>query len=151
MNKWHNYFMSVAEETAKLSKDPRTHVGAVIVHDKRIKSCGYNGAPKSFPDELVPSDSENEHLINQKNTYMCHAEMNAILNYDGKISDIKDSTIYVTVSPCSRCACMLAQVGVKKVIYKEKYHKSEETNASEYILNKCGIDCVSYDEVKDEN
>ena len=121
MNKWHNYFMSVAEETAKLSKDPRTHVGAVIVHDKRIKSCGYNGAPKSFPDELVPSDSENEHLINQKNTYMCHAEMNAIKAAEKKLGTFDlapyNLKLYVTAEPCIMCLGGIMWSGIKEVYY----------------------------------
>lgn len=150
-NKWPKYFMAVAEESGKLSKDPRTKVGAVIVHNKRIKSTGYNGAPSNFPDELVPKDSEGDTLIEKKNTYMCHAELNAILNYDGQISDLKNSDLYVTVSPCSRCACMIAQVGIKRVIYKEKYHRKEETDAAEYILNKCGVETIKYDELENIN
>ena len=150
MNKWHSYFMSIAEETAKLSKDPKTKVGAVIVHNKRVKSAGYNGAPSLFPDDLVPWNSvDTDKLVDQKNTYMCHAELNSILNYDGKISDLKDATMYCTVSPCSRCACMIAQVGIKKVIYKEKYHRTNETDASDRIFDVCGIDCVSYDTLEE--
>ena len=101
MNKWHDYFMTVAEDSAKLSKDPKTKVGAVLVNNKKIKSIGYNGAPRNFPDDLVPTDSESEHLVNQKNTYMCHAELNAVLNYDNKISDLTGATLYVTISPLS--------------------------------------------------
>lgn len=148
MNKWANYFMSVAESSAQLSKDPNTKVGAVIVNNKRIKSTGFNGAPSNFPDELVPMNNGNR-LIDQKNTYMCHAELNAVLNYDGNITDLKDASIYVTVSPCSRCACMLAQVGIKKVIYKEKYHREEETEAAEYIFKKCNVEYIDFESIKE--
>lgn len=150
-NRWPKYFMTVAEESSKLSKDNHTKVGAVIVNNKRIKSTGYNGAPQSFPDELVPENNDGETLIEKKNTYMCHAELNAILNYDGQISDLNGSDLYVTVSPCSRCACMIAQVGIKRVIYKEKYHRSEETTAAEYILNKCGVEIIDYESFEKEN
>ena len=150
MSRWNDYFMDMAIRTAKMSRDPKTKVGAVIVKNKRIKSIGYNGAPQSFPDNLVPwNPTDSDKLIDQKNTYMCHAELNAVLNYDGKISDLKDADVYVTVSPCSRCACMLAQVGVRRVIYKEKYHRQNETEASEYIFNTCGIDCVSFDSMEE--
>lgn len=150
MNKWHDYFMTVAEDSAKLSKDPKTKVGAVLVNNKKIKSIGYNGAPRNFPDDLVPTDSESEHLVNQKNTYMCHAELNAVLNYDNKISDLTGATLYVTISPCSKCACMLAQVGIKEVIYKEKYHRVEETSAAEYIFDTCGITYTKFNDLKEE-
>lgn len=144
-SKWNKYFMNIAKETASLSKDPKTKVGAVYVKDKRILSIGYNGAPSNFPDELVPVES-GEKLIDQKNTYMCHAELNGLLNYNGKISDLKDSTLYTTVSPCSRCACMIAQLGIKKVIYLEKYHRIEETEATERIFDVCNIDYSKYEE-----
>lgn len=150
-NKWHDYFMTVAEDTAKLSKDPKTKVGAVIVNNKRIKSAGYNGAPSLFPDELVPPTSDTDTLIDNKNTYMCHAELNAVLNYDGKISDLNNADMYVTVSPCSRCACMLAQVGIKRIIYKEKYHRTNETDAAKFILDTCGIEQIDVESLKKEN
>lgn len=149
--KWSKYFMTVAEESSKLSKDPNTKVGAVIVNNKRIKSTGYNGAPQSFPDDLVPADNDGETLIEKKNTYMCHAELNAILNYDGQIADLRNADIYVTVSPCSRCACMLAQVGIKRVIYKEKYHRKEETDAAEHILTCSGVDYIDYKSLEGED
>ena len=148
--KWNQYFMNIAEASAALSKDPKTKVGAVIVKNRRIKSTGFNGAPQRFSDDLVPWNStDSERLIDQKNTFMCHAELNAVLNYDGKISDLKNADIYVTISPCSRCACMLAQAGIKRVIYKEKYHRTNETEAAEYIFDKCGIEYVAFDDLED--
>lgn len=145
MSKWDSYFMSIADNTANLSKDPRTKVGAVIVKNKKIKSIGYNGAPKLFPDNLVPTDNSGETLKEKKNTYMCHAELNSILNYDGLISDLNGATIYITLSPCSKCACLLAQVGIKKIIYKKKYDKKEETEATDYIFEKCGIEQIHFE------
>ena len=147
MDKWNNYFMNTAKETALLSRDPSTKVGAVIVNNKRIKSAGYNGAPQSFPDELVPTVDGDE-LIDKKNTFMCHAELNAILNYDGKSSDLKGSVIYCTVSPCSHCAKMLAQVGISEVIYLTEYHRVEETKAAKYIFDLCGVKYTSFDSIK---
>ena len=145
MSKWDSYFMSIADNTANLSKDPRTKVGAVIVKNKKIKSIGYNGAPKTFPDNLVPTDNSGETLKEKKNTYMCHAELNSILNYDGLISDLNGATMYITLSPCSKCACLLAQVGIKKIIYKKKYDKKEETEATDYIFEKCGIEQIHFE------
>lgn len=145
MSKWDSYFMSIADSTANLSKDPRTKVGAVIVKNKKIKSVGYNGAPKTFPDNLVPTDNSGETLKEKKNTYMCHAELNSILNYDGLISDLSGATMYITLSPCSKCACLLAQVGIKKIIYKKKYDKKEETEATDYIFEKCGIEQIHFE------
>ena len=80
---------------------------------------------------------------------MVHAELNSVLNYDGQISDLRGADIYVTVSPCTKCACMLAQIGIKRVIYKEKYHREEESNTAEYILNTCGIEYIKFDDLED--
>ena len=139
MSKWSQYFMNIAKETALLSKDTKTKVGAVLVKNKKIKSIGYNGAPKSFPDPLVPPDNHGERLVHKKSTFICHAELNALLNYDGKISDLDGADIYITLSPCTNCAKMLAQIGIKNVYFLEEYHKEEETEATEYIFNTCNI------------
>lgn len=150
MSKRDIFFMSVAEASAKMSKDPKTQVGAVIVKDKKIKSIGYNGAPHNFPDNMVPWNSkETDDLIDQKNTYMCHAELNAILNYDGALATLKGADIYCTVSPCSRCAVMLAQAGIKRVIYKEKYHRKSETDAADKIFDLCSIEQILFNDLED--
>ena len=138
---WDDYFMHLAEESSLRSKDPSTKVGACLVKDKRVLSLGYNGAPRSFPDDLVPQTSyENDNILNQKNTFMCHAELNAILNYRGSLSELEGSTLYVTIYPCHECAKALAQIGIKEIIYKDIYHRTNMYNASKYILSKCGIE-----------
>ena len=137
---WDAYFMGLAILSAARSKDPSTKVGACIVKDKRVLSLGYNGAPRSFPDNEVPNTSyERDNIVNQKNTFMVHAELNAILNYRGSLSDFKDSTIYVTIFPCHECAKALAQLDIKEIVYKEDYHRLDILFASKYILDKCGI------------
>ena len=45
---WDEYFMEMAELTAKRSTCMRRSVGAVIVKDKRAIATGYNGAPKGI-------------------------------------------------------------------------------------------------------
>jgi dCMP deaminase len=149
--RWNNYFMQIAKDTAKMSKDPHTKVGACIVKNKKILSVGYNGAPSKFPDEFVPMNRETDiPLISQKNTYMCHAELNAILNYRGSLSDFEDATLYVTTSPCHECSKAIAQVGITTVIYEEKYHRKNVTNAADIILGNCGIICISLEEANED-
>ena len=137
---WDLYFMHLAEETAKMSKDPKTKVGACIVKNKRILSLGYNGAPRNFPDELVPINNDAVELQNKKSTFMAHAELNAILNYRGSLAEFEGATVYVTLSPCYECAKAMAQVGIKKIIYKDTYHKMDNWLVSRYILKQCGIE-----------
>ena len=90
-------------------------------------------------------------LIKQKNTFMIHAELNAILNYRGCLGDFKGASIYVTVSPCHECAKIISQVGIEKVVYLHKYHKEDTRKVSEYILGLCGVQYFSLEQaVKQE-
>lgn len=144
---WHNYFMHLAEESASRSKDPKTRVGACITKDKRVLSLGYNGAPRSFPDDEVPFDSDSKDLLSNKNAYMCHAELNAILNYRGSLSELDGATIYCTISPCNECLKALVQIGIKNVIYKEKYHRKDITMVTDIIAEKCNVSLMRLDDI----
>lgn len=86
---WDEYFMAIAKLSSKRSKDPNTQVGACIVsNDNRILSIGYNGAPNGFEDENFPWARDGEKIYT-KYPYVCHAEMNAILNYRGTKKNLK--------------------------------------------------------------
>ena len=131
--------MQLAEESATRSKDPKTQVGACIVKDKRILSLGYNGAPRKFPDELVPITNIANGIYNSKNTYMCHAELNAILNYRGCLADFENAIIYVTLFPCHECLKALIQVGISEIVYKEDYEKEDVVNVTKCIAKFCDV------------
>lgn len=136
---WDDYFMNMAINASSRSKDPHTKVGACIVKDNRVLSLGYNGAPRKFPDNVIPNNKDKSlPLMYQKYPYIVHAELNAILNYRGNISDFDGATIYVTVSPCYECVKALAQVGIKEVVYTKEYNK-EVWDISKIILNNCNI------------
>ena len=70
---------------------------------------------------------------------MIHAELNSILNYNGYIKNLEGATLYVTVSPCTECAKVLIQVGIKTIYYLEEYHRSEIWNASKKLLDIGGV------------
>lgn len=146
---WKEYFMQLAELTSRRSKDPSTQVGSVIVKDNKIVSIGYNGAPNGFSDDEFPWGREGDYL-ETKYPYVCHSELNAISNYDGPKSNLKGSTLYVTLFPCNECTKLIIQNGIKKVVYKEnKYPDSDEVKASTYLLEKCGVEYIKYsDEIK---
>ena len=150
---WDEYFMSIAKLSSMRSKDPSTQVGACIVGlDNRILSIGYNGAPNGFSDDTFPWQREGD-MLNTKYAYVCHAEMNAILNYRGTRKELENSKIYVDLFPCNECAKLIVQAGIKEVVFlsdkfKDKDGKLKETDsvkASKKIFNECG---VKYTEVK---
>ena len=80
---WDQYFMGIAILSAQRSKDDHTQVGACLVNDhNKILSVGYNGMPIGCNDDDMPWEREGDPL-HTKYFYVCHAELNAILNYGG--------------------------------------------------------------------
>ena len=137
---WDEYFMAIAKLSSKRSKDPSTQVGACIVsNDNRILSIGYNGAPNGFEDENFPWARDGEKIYT-KYPYVCHAEMNAILNYRGSKKEFENAKIYVDLFPCNECAKLIIQSGIKEVIYlSDKYNGTDENIASKRLFDTCKV------------
>ncbi len=135
---WDEYFMGVALLSAQRSKDPNTQVGACIVNpDRKIVGVGYNGFPSGCNDDELPWDREGSYL-DTKYPYVCHAELNAILN---SISlNLKECTIYVALFPCNECAKAIIQSGIKEIVYlSDKYDGTDSVIASKRMLNQAGV------------
>lgn len=139
---WDEYFMGIALLSAARSKDPSTKVGACIVSkQKKVLSLGYNGMPVGVDDNLIPWGREGEEL-ETKYPYVCHAELNAILNSN---HDLVDSKLYVTLFPCNECAKAIIQAGIKEVIYLEdRYVDSVSEIASKKLLAMAGMKVTKY-------
>ena len=137
---WDEYFIAIAKLSSMRSKDPSTQVGACIVgHDNRILSIGYNGAPNGFDDKKFPWDREGD-MLNTKYAYVCHGEMNAILNYRGSRKDLENAKIYVDLFPCNECAKLIIQSGIKEIYYIcDKYKDTDGVKASKKMLDECGV------------
>lgn len=137
---WDEYFMAIAKLSSMRSKDPSTQVGACIVgHDNRILSIGYNGAPNGFDDSKFPWEREGS-MLETKYAYVCHGEMNAILNYRGSRKDLENAKIYVDLFPCNECAKLIIQSGIKEIYYIcDKYKDTDGVKASKRMLDECGV------------
>jgi dCMP deaminase len=122
---WDEYFLAIAKLVATRSTCLRRKVGAVVVKNKQILATGYNGAPTGIThcDEVgclreklkVPSGERHE---------LCralHAEQNAFLQAARHGVSLDGSTLYVTVQPCSICAKMIINAGIKKVVIEGNY------------------------------
>jgi len=140
---WDQYFMGIAELAAKRSKDPSTQVGACIVDKENyVLSVGYNGMPIGCSDDTFPWARSGE-TLDTKYPFVCHAEMNAILN--SKTADLKDSTCYVSLFPCNECTKALIQKKISRVVYlSDKYHDEVNTQASRKMLDAAGIKYEQY-------
>lgn len=141
---WDEYFMGVALLSAMRSKDPGTQVGACIVdQDNKILSMGYNGMPTGCCDDDMPWEREGD-MLQTKYPYVCHAELNAILNYSG--GSLKGARLYGTLFPCNECCKAIIQSGIREVIYlSDKYAGSESVIASKRMFDMVGVNYHPYE------
>lgn len=129
--------MLLSKLTSYRSKDPKTQVGACIVNpSNHILSVGYNGLPIGTSDDIP--------LIWQspdKHDYVCHAEMNAILNCR---YHEEGCVMYVTRFPCSVCSRYIVNSGkIKKIVYSHCPDKPD-IETSKHILSNAGIELIYY-------
>ena len=141
---WDEYFMGVAMLASYRSKDPNTQVGACIVNSKnRIMSVGYNGFPMGCSDDEFPWERQGS-AYDTKYFYVCHAELNAILN--SRDSNLEGCRIYVALFPCNECAKAIIQSGIKEVMFlSDKYKDSLNNRESRRMFDAAG---VKYTKVK---
>lgn len=143
LNHWDERFIRIANEVATWSKDPGTKVGAVLVLNRRIIATGYNGFPQNIEDTI--DRYSNREL---KLAYTVHAEVNSILNAAKNGSQTKDSTLYVTFSPCVNCAASVVQAGVNTVVCPctstapERWRKSFQMGQS--LLKEAGVKVLTF-------
>ena len=106
---WDEYYLNLAREVAKRSKDPSTQVGAVIVDENNVvRATGYNGFPRGV------SEPYERWQRPTKYSYVIHAELNAILN--SQLLPNNQYTIYTTHDVCHECAKAIIQAGIKRVV-----------------------------------
>lgn len=145
-------FMAFASNLSDLSHCVRVQVGAVIVHDGRVISTGYNGSPPGyvncdyhFKEKLAEMAAEfatdyypqnidygYQRAISDPNfreehgewsKHEVHGEMNAILFAAKHGQKVEGATIYTTISPCMNCAKAIITCGIKRVVYLTPYDR----------------------------
>lgn len=129
--------MAVAFLSSQRSKDPNKQVGACIVNQNNVISgIGYNGFPRGCPDSKLPWSklSRSGSKLDTKYPYVCHAEMNAILNKNG--ASVVGSRVYVTMFPCNECAKLMIQAGISEIVFHEDkaQPRAETPGASNFKL-----------------
>lgn len=146
---WDEYFMGIALLSARRSKDPSTQVGACIVNNRnKIMSVGYNGFPLGCSDDDFPWERSGDEY-ETKYPYVCHAELNAILNSGG--ASLEGSKIYVALFPCNECAKAIIQSGIKEVYYlSDKYAETVGVRASKRMFDSAGVKYTQLNPASDE-
>ncbi len=147
--------MKVAEIYANLSYAKRLKVGCIIVKDDRIISIGYNGTPAGWDNNCETEISETEICFLDQGgpgmpvktvrletkSEVIHAEANAIAKLAKSSESGKDSTMFITHSPCMECAKLIYTSGIKKVYYRNAYRNMDGVN----FLNKCNVEVEKYE------
>ena len=128
MDKWDARFMKLAAEIASWAScyQPNRKIGAVIVKNKRIMTTGYNGAPAGVKTCVERGECLRRKLnvpsgTRQEVCYAIHAEQNAIIQAARLGVSIEGATLYCTHQPCSVCAKMIINAGIRRVVYQEGY------------------------------
>ena len=114
-------YMQNAVNLSTLSHAIRKKVGCVLVTPENLQIGAYNGQPSGWDNvcEDTHTTEPFEYLVTKST--VIHAELNAILHAARQGVSVKGSTIYITLSPCSACSAMIAQAGIKRVVYQEEY------------------------------
>ena len=148
-------YLRMANIWSLLSKAKRKKVGCLIVKNGQIISDGYNGTPAGYDNNC---EYETRFGYETKPEVL-HAESNALMKLAKSTNSSKDSTIYLTMSPCFDCAKLIIQAGVIRVVYSEKYRNQEgikflrsnnviaervtipDVRTISAIHDSCGYDC----------
>jgi len=152
-----NFYMTIAENCAKMSRAVRLQVGSVVVKNNNILSFSWNGTPAGwdnnceYKEYCISRDFNGNYFPNAEKDYplkdhigryrlvtkaeVIHAERNAIDKLAGSHESSKDATMFITHAPCLECAKSIYTSGIKEVFYKEQYRSD---NGIEF-LKKCGV------------
>jgi len=114
---WDDYFLAIAAQVATRATCDRKHVGAVVVRDRTILSTGYNGSIRGMPH----CDEVGHMLVDGHCVRTIHAEVNALAQAARNGVAIEDASIYTTASPCWACFKMIANAGIRRIVYREFY------------------------------
>tara|TARA_R100000008_G_scaffold83462_1_gene68929 strand:- start:268 stop:726 length:459 start_codon:yes stop_codon:yes gene_type:complete len=137
--KWDIRFLRLCKEISSWSKDPSTQVGAIITNGIKVVSIGYNGLPQNTPD--LPEILKVRQL---KYKYILHAETNAILTSQGSV---KGCTMYTfPLFPCCRCASMLIQAGISRVVSVECQDDrwKKQLEESKHFMSLSKVEIIEY-------
>ena len=152
MNKWDDRFMEMCRLTATWSSCLRRQIGSVIVKDKRIMTTGYNGAPTGMKTCREKGECLREKMNIPSGTraemcYAAHAEENAILQAAKLGISIDGATLYCTHQPCSVCAKMIVNSGIRRVVYEQGYPDAFSLE----IFGESGVILEKYPDTSERN
>jgi len=134
--------MAITRLVASRSTCIRRKVGAILVKDKRILCTGYNGAPSGLRHcEEVGCIRANSSIASGERHELCrglHAEQNVIVQAAYYGISIVNSDLYCTNKPCSICAKLIINAGIKRIFFEEDYNDL----LSDLLLQEAGVELI---------
>ena len=161
--KYDTVMMKTAILWSELSYCTRRKVSAVVAKDNAVITNGYNGTISGLNNncEDVCTKCNGTGVLNvmgecgetcdvcggkgkTTNKFTLHAEENAITRAAKEGISLKDSTMYITTSPCHNCSKLIAQSGITRVVYLDEY---KDTDGIEF-LKSTGVEVEKFDMYK---
>ena len=135
-----DFYIDMAYMFASKSKDEGSKVGCVVTDSNYVViTSGYNGPNRDADDKYFNFTRtvkkqmlmkryehlglESHEVSVDKNSFMIHAEMNALVNCSNR-NNMKDSIVFVTHYCCTTCLNTLIQAGVKKIVVADNKHSA---------------------------
>jgi dCMP deaminase len=143
---WDEYFIEICKTVSLRGTCNRGRVGCVVARDKQILVTGYAGSPIGLPhcDEVGHQMRKTIHEDGRETMHCVrttHAEQNAICQAAKLGISINGSTLYCRMTPCSTCAKMIINSGIRRIVCEKKYHAGQE---SEELFRKAGIEIIFF-------
>lgn len=150
MDKWDKRFMEMAELVGTWSScfQDNRHVGAIITRNKRILTTGYNGASSGIKSCVEKGQCMRKELgipsgMRHELCYAVHAEQNAIIQAAKIGVSVEGAVMYCTHQPCTICAKMIINSGIKRVVYREGY----PDKFSMELFEEAKVEIIKYSEL----
>jgi len=125
-------YVNIVADLARKSTCYKKKTAAIIVKDKKILSCGYNGVVEGATrcDQVrIPLEQHYKWSIANE----IHGEMNAILDSAKRGgTPLEGAVMYTLLSPCIHCAKSIQVAGIKRVVYVQKYER--DPGGIEFLL-----------------
>lgn len=143
MNRYDKTMLATAKLFGELSYCEKKKVGAVIAKYGRLLATGYNGTVSGFDNQCETYDFFEDKIVTSP--YVIHAEQNALMFCAKNGIPTDSTTMYITLSPCSTCAKLIVQAGIKRVVFLEYY---KDLGGLEFLI-EAGVELLYY-EVKEQ-
>lgn len=136
--------MNIAKDIAKRSPCLTRQVGSVLTEDGWVVGVGYNGPPSGMEHDIVDIRKQKGFSSGEGLDYSrdVHAEQNAMQQSGIRTGRGRNLELFTTASPCIHCMRQLIQIGVRKIVYIEKYNHPLAWD----MAAEAGVEMIQYEE-----